>query len=137
MAPISYGISLNIMRMIKGVAPFVMVGYTLGLATLMLIPVSLAFEGVPHMVQLDSWLWLVWVGFIGTGFAFICLYWLVPRVGGTNMSTATFIAPITAILLGVFFLQETLAFAHLVGIVSIFVAMLLIDGRILRLFKAA
>ena len=131
LAPISYGVSLNIMRMIHGVDPFVKVAYSLSFATVMLIPFAIGFEGIPHMVRIESWLWLVWVGFIGTGFSFIVLYWLVPRVGGTNMSTATFVAPVTAILLGVLFLNERLETAHIPGIFAIFVGMVVIDGRVL------
>ena len=137
LAPISYGVSLNFMYRIKRVEPFVMVGYTLGLSTLMLLPIALAMEGVPRMALTESWIWLTWVGFVGTGFAFLGLYWLVPRVGGTNMSTATFVAPVTAILLGVLFLKEQLEIAHLVGIAAILVAMLVIDGRILKIFGRA
>ena len=50
------------------------------------------------------------------------------------MSTATFVAPVTAILLGVSFLNERLETAHILGIFAIFVGMVVIDGRVLAYF---
>ena len=99
-----------------------------------MLPTVLFIEGWPVINQTATWLSLSWIGFVATGFAFIALYWLVPRVGGANMSTATFIAPIAAIALGVLWLNETLETAHVVGMVAIFCGMLAIDGRLLKHF---
>ena len=134
-APISYGVSLNIMRQFKGYDPIMLVTYALSLATVLLAPLVLWREGLPVITQAATWAALAWIGFVATGFAFICLYWLVPRVGGTNMSTATFIAPVSAILLGVFLLGEVLETAHLLGMAAIFCGMLMIDGRIIKLLR--
>jgi len=137
LAPISYGVSLNIMRGFRDLDPTILVTWALSAATVMLLPLALFLEGVPVITQTATWVSLFLIGFVSTGFAFIGLYWLVPRVGGTNMSTATFIAPVSAILLGVILFHETLEPAHILGMAAVFVGMLIVDGRILKRFRAA
>ena len=134
-APICYGISLNLMRGFDGFDTTLLVAYALAAATLIMLPTVLLIEGRPVITQTVTWLSLGWIGLIATGFAFIGLYWLVPRVGGANMSTATFIAPVAAISLGVMVLGEKLTIYHVLGMVAILGGMLAIDGRVLRYFK--
>lgn len=135
LAPISYAVSLNLLRQFKDFDLTVLLALALSVATLMLLPLVLAMEGVPVITLPATWISLALIGFVSTGFAFIALYWLVPRVGGTNMSTATFIAPVSAILLGVVLLNETLEAEHFWGIGAIFCGMLMIDGRVVKLFR--
>lgn len=134
-APICYGIALNLMRGFDGFDTTLLVSFALAMATLVMIPTALLFEGWPVITQTVTWLSLGWIGFIATGFAFIGLYWLVPRVGGANMSTATFIAPLAAIALGVLLLDEVLVFYHVLGMIAILFGMLAIDGRVIRYLK--
>ena len=134
-APICYGIALNLIREFEGFDPTLLVAFALGLAALLLVPPVLYLEGWPQISRPETWFSLGWIGFIATGFAFIGLYWLVPRVGGTNMSTATCIAPVTAIFLGVFLLDETFEIYHGLGMTAIFCGMLTIDGRVIRFFS--
>jgi drug/metabolite transporter (DMT)-like permease len=60
------------------------------------------------------------------------VYWLLPKVGPTNLSLNTFITPISAILLGVLVLHERFAPIHIVGIVVIFLGLVFIDGRLVK-----
>ncbi|MGR3291563.1 MAG: DMT family transporter, partial [Paracoccaceae bacterium] len=137
LAPISYAVSLNLLRQFKDFDLTVLLALALSVATLLLLPLALAMEGVPVITLPATWISLALIGFVSTGFAFIALYWLVPRVGGTNVSTATFVAPVSAILLGVVLLNETLEAEHLWGIGAIFCGMLMIDGRIVKFFRTA
>ena len=131
-APICYAIALNLMRGFSEFDTTLLVSYALGISAIVLLPVVLLVEGAPSISQAATWVSLGWIGFVATGFAFIALYWLVPRVGGANMSTATFIAPVAAIALGVLWLGEQLESAHVIGMIAIFCGMLAIDGRIFR-----
>ena len=64
----------------------------------------------------------------------LLLYWLLPRIGATNVALNTFITPISALLLGYFILSESLEPVHFLGIAVIFVGLILIDGRLLKRF---
>lgn len=134
-APLSYGVSLNIMRAFREFDSTLLATYALTIATIVLFPLAIAMEGTPTITQPATIVSLLIIGFVSTGFAFIGLYWLVPRVGGTNMSTATYIAPISALLLGVLLLGETLEREHILGTLAILVGMLFVDGRILSPFR--
>ncbi|MGR3615532.1 MAG: EamA family transporter, partial [Paracoccaceae bacterium] len=81
-----------------------------------------------------TWFSLAVIGFILTSAAFIIFYWVLPKVGPTNITMPTLIAPISALILGTWILNETLLPEHLYGMATIFVGLLLIDGRVVRRF---
>ena len=72
------------------------------------------------------------IGFGLTSAAFIIFYWVLPRVGPTNVTLPTLIAPASALSLGVLVLGEPLAASHLAGFGAILFGLLLIDGRLFR-----
>ncbi|MEL7025999.1 MAG: DMT family transporter [Pseudomonadota bacterium] len=133
-APFCYGLALNYVRRLKGLDPVVMLTWSLTFATLGIGAVALPMEGVPPMLDLSGWAALFVIGVILTALAFVIFYWLLPRVGATSLSTVTFIAPVSAVFLGVAFLDETVDIWKVAGMVTIFVGLLLIDGRIARWF---
>jgi drug/metabolite transporter (DMT)-like permease len=55
------------------------------------------------------------LGLFGTGLAFVAMTTLVGRVGATRGSVAIYLVPVVAILLGVVFLDETVAAISLIG----------------------
>lgn len=131
-APVCYAFSLNIARAFRDMQPVVLVALALTGATLSIAPLALWREGLPVVTRAETWLSLMVIGFVLTSAAFIVFYWLLPKAGPTNMSTATLIAPISALVLGTWVLGEALLPEHLLGMAAIFVGLLLIDGRIVR-----
>jgi len=99
--------------------------------------VALVFEGVPVITRPETWGALFGIGVFSTSFSFLLVYWLLPKVGATNLSLNTFITPISAILLGVLVLHESLLPVHFVGIFVIFLGLVCIDGRLIRRFRPA
>ena len=85
--------------------------------------------------QRATWYALFVIGFVLTSAAFILLFWLIPRVGGTTASTITFIAPVSSVLLGVLILQEQLLPIHMMGMGVIFLGMIFVDGRLLKMMR--
>ena len=65
------------------------------------------------------------------------MYRILPRVGATNFATTTFIAPISALILGVTLLHETILPIQILGMVVIFFGLLFIDGRIRHIWSRA
>ena len=83
----------------------------LGGATLALVPLALQ-EGVPVITRVETWASLAVIGFVLTAAAFILFYNVLPRVGATNITLVTLIAPMSALaavlVLGEVFLPAAL-----------------------------
>ena len=89
------------------------------------------------ITRIETWGALFGIGVFSTSFSFLLVYWLLPRVGATNISLNTFITPISAILLGVLVLHERFEPAHIVGIIVIFLALVFMDGRLVKGLRRA
>lgn len=102
-------------------------------STLILLPVMLAVDGLPGAeVPGTVWLSVILLGVICTGLAYVLYFRILARAGATNLSLVTFLVPVSAILLGWLFLNESLGMAHLVGVLIIAAGLALIDGRLTR-----
>ncbi len=133
-APLCYGIALNYARYFKSLDPIVVTAVALTGASIVYAPVALTIEGMP-VVTPSTTLWSMFMaGPILTGALFAVFYWLIQQVGPVVPSTVTFIAPVSATLMGVFALNEPFTLWHVGGIVLIFCALLVIDGALLRRF---
>jgi len=129
-APLCYGIALNLLRGLDGVDRVLLTAWSLTIGTVMIAPISIGAEGIPVITKAETWAALIIIGFVLTSAAFIVLFWLIPRVGGTRASTITFIAPISALLLGGLVLGEKIGPQHLLGMAVIFIGLAFLDGRI-------
>ena len=126
---------LNITRNFKAVEPTALASIALTGAAVVSIPLAFLTEGTPIMVRPETWLAAAAIGLISTTFTFQVMYRILPRVGATNFATTTFIAPISAIILGVTVLGETVLPIQIVGMLVIFAGLLLIDGRVGKLWQ--
>lgn len=136
-APICYGISGNMARRYKAIDPAVLAALALSGASVLIAPLAIWHDGWPVVTRAETWGALMMIGFVLTSASFVAFYWVLPRIGATNTSTVTFIAPVSAVSLGVWFLGQPLAIEHILGMAAIFCGLLLIDGRILRRFTGS
>lgn len=134
-AIICYGVTLNYARRLAHVDSATVASTSLSAAALVSVPAAFLVHGPPVITHPETWAALAGIGLISTSFGFLVLYWLLPRVGATNMSLNTFITPISAILLGVFFLGERFEPAHVVGMSVIFIGLVIMDGRLASYLK--
>lgn len=132
MATICYALSLNITRSFKAVEPTVFAAIALTGAAVIAAPIAFLSEGAPVITRAETWGAALAIGLIATAFTFQIMYRILPRVGATNFSATTFIAPVSAIVFGFLLLGETIQATHLIGMVAIFVGLLMIDGRLPR-----
>jgi drug/metabolite transporter (DMT)-like permease len=72
---------------------------------------------------------LIGLALVSTAFAYIVFFRLLARAGATNVGLVTFLIPVSAILLGVLVLSETLETRHMAGMALIGSGLILIDGR--------
>ncbi|WP_375450885.1 DMT family transporter [uncultured Devosia sp.] len=133
LATLCYAVSLNITRSFRSVEPTALAAIALTGATIVSTPLALVVEGIPVMARTETWLAVLAIGLLSTAFTFQVMYRVLPRVGATNFATTTFIAPISAIVLGVMLLGETVPPIQLLGMLVVFVGLLLIDGRLLAM----
>ncbi len=69
---------------------------------------------------------------ISTALGYVIFFRVLAAGGATNISLVAFLIPISAILLGSHFLDESLAAHHMAGMGLIFVGLLALDGRLAR-----
>jgi drug/metabolite transporter (DMT)-like permease len=72
---------------------------------------------------------LLAVATISTALAYVVYFRLLASAGATNLLLVTFLVPVTAILLGTFFLGEVLRPRHFAGMALIGAGLAAIDGR--------
>ncbi|KKB12791.1 hypothetical protein VE25_05475 [Devosia geojensis] len=131
-ATFCYAVSLNYTRMLGTIDASVFAACAMTGATIAAVPLAFFAHGVPHLTTIEGWTSMLGIGLLATAFAFQIMYRILPRIGATNFSVVTFIAPVSAIILGFFFLGEAVEPVHVFGMLGIFIGLLLIDGRIVR-----
>ncbi len=137
LATLCYAGSLNYIRSLPKIKPAVMAALALTGASFAAIIAAVIFEGQPSITKVQTWVSLFAIGLVATSFAFQVMFSILPRVGATNFSVTTFIAPISAIILGATLLEERLHPSHFFGMAFIFIGLLLIDGRIVKKIRKA
>ena len=69
-----------------------------------------------------------------SAFASLVYFTVIKRAGATNGLLVTLLLPITPIVLGALFLGEHLAAREFIGAAIIALALVILDGRLLRRF---
>jgi drug/metabolite transporter (DMT)-like permease len=91
-------------------------------------PWQLAMPGLP------TWLSLAALGLLSHALAYVVFFHILARSGATNVMLVTLLVPVTAILLGYLVLGEPLSASEIFGTLIVGSALLVMDGRLLRLF---
>ncbi len=136
-ATLCYALTLNYARRFAKVEPYAVASASLTGAALISVPIALFFSGIPIITRPETWGALFGISVFSTSFSFLLVYWLLPRVGATNLSLNNFITPISAILLGVLVLHERFELIHILGIIVIFLGLVFIDGRLVKGWRKA
>ena len=138
LATVCYALALNITRSFASVEPTVLAAISLTGAAVAAVPAALLAEGIPVITRAETWGAALAIGLVSTTAAYQVMYRILPRVGATNFSVVTFIAPISAIVFGVGLLGEVILPSHLMGMALIFIGLLMLDGRLVaRLRRGA
>jgi drug/metabolite transporter (DMT)-like permease len=125
-----YGMSAIYARRFRGLPPLVLSAGQLSASTLMLAPLMLIDRPWAMPMPSIAALWAaLGIAVISTALAYLLYYRIIAKNGATNVSLVTFLIPVTAIVLGVAFLGETLAPRELFGFGLIGLGLAAIDGR--------
>ena len=108
----------------------------LSMSSLMLLPLVLLIDrpwtlAAPSLAAVAA---VVALAAVSTALAYVIYFRILAPAGATNILLVTFLIPVSAILLGVGLLGETLAPRHLAGMAAIALGLAAIDGRPFRLF---
>lgn len=103
-------------------------------SSIMLLPLMLVVDRpwvlpAPSAAALGA---LVGIATLSTALAYILYFRILASVGATNLLMVTFLIPVSAILLGVGFLEEVLLPRHLLGVALIGAGLAAVDGRLFR-----
>ncbi|MGM4956928.1 DMT family transporter [Bradyrhizobium barranii] len=132
----SYGFAaLAARRLLKDAPPLGTATFQLMASTVMMAVVAGAMEQPWHlsMPGLTTWLAVLGLAALSTALAYIVFFQIIRRSGATNVMLVTLLIPVTAILLGWLVLGEPISAREIAGAIVIGSALLVIDGRALRL----
>ncbi len=133
-ATISYGFAGVYGKRFKGHDPIVISTGQLTASSLVLLPLIFILENPFSISRPDFEMIVSLLGLavLCTAVAYVLFFKILASAGATNVSLVTFLVPVSAILLGMVWLGETLTTANLIGMVLIVSGLVLIDGRIFR-----
>lgn len=133
LATISYSIAaVFARRKIHDLAPPVQAFTQLATSTVMMWIFVFATENPVGFPQKPiTWLALIWLGLLGSSFAYILYFSLLHRIGPTRMTMVTYIPPLVAVILGVVFLGETFNWQSIAGTGLVLLGITIANQRIL------
>ncbi len=133
-ASLSYAFALIFARRFKAVPPIIVAAGQLTASAAIMLPVVLMWNGPSGLFAASSHVWaaVLALALVSTAFAYILYFGLIRSAGATNASLVTLVVPVSAILLGLIFLEERLETFEVAGMVLIGLGLVTIDGRILR-----
>lgn len=132
-ASFSYAASSVYGRRFKamGLAPLAIAAGQLTCGAAMLVPATLIVDrpwAMPTPAA-QALLAVTALALLSTSLAYVIYFRILARAGATNLMLVTFLLPVTAIILGVLLLGETLEPRHVVGMAMIGLGLAAIDGR--------
>ncbi len=132
-AALCYAIGATYGQRFKNISPKVLAAGMLSTSSLFLLPLVLLVDK-PWTITLHPHAILALIGlvFLSTALAYLIYYALLARVGSTNILLVTFLIPVTALVLGILFLDESPGWRTFGGLILITSGLLVIDGRLFR-----
>ncbi len=103
-------------------------------SALVLTPITLMVDGPLDIAESspETWTAIVGLAVLSTAIAYVLYFKILASAGATNLMLVTLLVPVSAILFGSLFLNESLEVIHLVGMALIALGLSAIDGRLWR-----
>lgn len=133
-AAMSYALSGIWARRFSGSPPVSTAAGQMIASTMMMVPITLALasDWQPALPGPAATLSVLGLGLLSTAFGYLLVFRIVRSAGATNLSLVTLLIPVTAVLLGVLVLNESLDARAGLGMALIALGLAAIDGRIGR-----
>jgi drug/metabolite transporter (DMT)-like permease len=137
MAALIYGLAGIYGRRFKGIPPLKVATGQITASTIILLPIA-AIADRPWRLPppgLDVWAAFLGIALLCTALAYMLYFRILAKAGATNLLLVTFLLPISALLLGVLALGETIAARAVIGMFLIGAGLAAIDGRLLKALR--
>lgn len=131
-ATCSYGFAAVYGRQFKGTSPTVSATGMLIGAALLIFPLALLEQPWTLSLSLLSVSAILGLSLLSTALAFIVWFQLIFSVGASNTSMVTFLIPITALVLGLFILDETMNLTSFIGLMIILAGLAIAQNRFMK-----
>jgi drug/metabolite transporter (DMT)-like permease len=118
-------------RRFKGMPALTIATGQITASSLVLLPIALIVDrpwGLPAP-SAHAWQALIALAVLSTSLAYVIYFKVLAAAGATNVLLVTLLVPVSAVLLGVFFLNETLSPQIVGGTALIALGLAAIDGR--------
>ncbi len=134
-ATISYGFASVWGKRFKGHDPILISTGQLTASSLVMLPLIFILEDPFNLPapSLEMIISLFGLAVLCTAFAYVLYFKILSSAGATNVSLVTFLVPISAIILGILWLGETLTLSNVIGMILIIIGLALVDGRVLNM----
>lgn len=135
-AAVSYGVSATFARArLSNIRPEIAATGMLTCSALVMIPLAYALSGAPNLaLNIHTIAATAYLSVISTGVAYLLYYRILAAAGTGNTALVTLLVAPVAVALGAILLGESLAPQAYGGFAMIALGMLVIDGRLLRIF---
>jgi len=120
-----------------GVPPLFVATGQMTMATVLLVPFTLIVDQPWTLANpsLPVWGAIISLAVVSTTFAYLIYFRILANAGAINILLVNFLVPVSALLLGIFVLGETLTIEQVIGLACIVVGLVTIDGRLLSRFQ--
>ena len=139
LATICYAFSALLGRRLQVLVPdpYVSAASMLTASSLIMLPFVLALHPVSNFTMPNSTTLLAIFGSaaLATALAYVIFYQILQSAGASNLMLVTFLIPISALLMGILFLGESLTLSGLGGMALIGLGLAATDGRALAWFR--
>jgi len=110
--------------------------YQLGFALVLLLFIT-DYEGIENITS-DTHVFLgtlIGLGLLGTGLAYILYYFIIEKLGAVTASSATYVPPVIALLIGYLFVDEEIGLLDCLATLFIFAGVFLINKKKKQVIK--
>ena len=132
LAPVCYAVALNMVRRFREIDPAVLTAAAMTGGVIAIIPAAIIHDGIPALPEPNIAAASVILGFGLTAATFLVMYSMLPKVGATNLSLVTLVAPVSASIIGFAVFEEPIGSSHVLGMTFIMLGLITIDGRLVR-----
>lgn len=114
------------------VSPIVTAAGQVTASALFMAPTALTVDGPLDITgpSVGTWAAIVGLAVLSTAVAYVLYFKILESAGATNLLLVTLLIPVSAILLGSLFLNESLESVHFAGMALIALGLSAIDGRL-------
>lgn len=133
-ASISYAVGSSYARRFRQLPPLLLATGMTTTAAFFMVPLSLIHDRPWELAAppTSSVIAVLMLASLCTAFAYLLFFRILKSAGATNVQLVTFLVPVSAILLGILFLGESLELRHVFGMLTIGAGLALMDGRLIR-----